>query len=278
MAALGSPLSDFRENPGTQSGRAIRAVAIGLAPLLALYAMYTFLRWTVVGRAASIGDQNADRVMRAQSTIGLDRELWIQQHVTGHSFLVWLFNHYYVFGFFPVLVLSAFVAGLRNPGAFNFWRKAFAVSLGLALVGFMLFPLTPPRLLGASHGYVDTLLVYGPQYYGDEAGSSLFNGYGSIPSIVNEQAAMPSMHVGWSAIAALLILAAFPGRRWLAPLLLIHVFMMQLAVIATGNHFVVDGLVGLLVVATAALLVRWATSRDVPGKIGRSLEYRPAGD
>ena len=75
----------------------------------------------------------------------------------------------------------------------------------MALVGFVLFPLAPPRMLPSSEGFVDTLVVYGPRYYGDADGRSLFNGYGSFPSLFNDYAAMPSMHVAWSASR---------GRSW----------------------------------------------------------------
>jgi membrane-associated phospholipid phosphatase len=244
---------DVRSRGPFRSPHAARAVAAGLAPILLLYALYTLLRWTFIDRAAIVGDHNADRVLEFERNLNLDQELWLQHQVVEHSGVVWFLNHYYVFAFFPMLVGGAVLAAIRAPRAFRYWRTVFVVSLGLALVGFALFPLTPPRLL-PDLGYVDTLMLRGPQYYGDEAGSSFFNAYGSIPSMVNEYAAMPSMHVGWSAIAGLLFVAAFPGRRWLVGLAVLHVILMQIAVVATGNHYLIDGIAGLLVVLVAALI------------------------
>lgn len=231
-------------------------MASGFAPLLILYALYTLLRWTFVERASVVGDHNAQSVMHFERWLRIDWEQWIQSHVMQRESTIWLANHYYVYAFFPVLVGAAVFAAMRQPVIFQMWRNVFVVSLGMALAGFAFFPLTPPRLLGSDSGYVDTLMLKGPQYYGDESGSSLFNLYGSIPSMVNEYAAMPSMHVGWSAVAAALIIVAFPGRRWVKAVAVAHVAMMQLAVVATGNHYLIDGLIGLLVVGMSWIIVK----------------------
>jgi len=136
------------------------------------------------------------------------------------------------------------------------------VSLAFALVGFALYPLTPPRLLDNSYGFVDSLMLTGPRYYGDESGSSLFNLYGPIPSLVNEYAAMPSMHVGWSAVAAALLISAFPGNRIVRVIGVAHIVMMQIAVVATGNHYLIDGIVGLIVVAISWAIVMHGLPRS----------------
>ncbi|MGD9713920.1 MAG: phosphatase PAP2 family protein [Thermomicrobiales bacterium] len=246
---------ELNDRSHSSATRPQRAIVAGFVPLLLLYALYTLLRWTFVDRAASVGDHNAQSVITFQSRLGIDWEQPIQAQVLGRSESVWLVNHYYVYAFFPVLIGSAVLAAWRAPAVFHEWRKIFVVSLSLALAGFALYPLTPPRLLGGQTGYVDTLLLSGPRYYGDESGSSLFNLYGSIPSIVNEYAAMPSMHVGWSAVAAALLIAAFPERLLVKVLAVAHVIVMQLVVVATGNHFFIDGIIGLLVVLVSWLVV-----------------------
>lgn len=236
-------------------GNSPQSIAAGFAPLLLLYALYTLLRWTFVERASIVGDHNANSVMALEHRLGIDWEQWLQSQVLQSSQATWWVNHYYVYAFFPVLIGAAAVAVLRAPGRFEQWRNIFVVSLGFALVGFALFPLTPPRLLQSDHGFVDTLMLTGPRYYGDESGSSLFNLYGSIPSMVNEYAAMPSMHVGWSAVAAALLIAAFPASRMMKLVAVGHVAMMEFAVVATGNHYLIDGVIGLIVVAAAWFIV-----------------------
>src|SRR5215217_7528408 len=181
-------------------------------------------------------------------------------------------NWYYVAGFLPVLVLAAALAAWRAPAAFASLRRVFSVSLVLALVGFAVFPVAPPRLLGADRGFVDTLLAYGPRYYGDAHGSGVFNAGGRLPSLVNVYAAMPSMHVAWSAVAGALLAVAI-GRRWARALAVLHPAAMAFAVVVTGNHYVLDVLGGLLVLGLAITFVL-ATGHSV---VRRIRVVRPMG-
>lgn len=231
-------------------------IVLGLAPLLMLYAIYTLIRWLVAGRGPVVGEAHAAWVLRAERRLGIAWEAPLQHYALAHTWVVKAANWYYVAGFLPVLTTAAALAAWRVPQAFRWWRRVFAVSLALALAGYAVFPLTPPRLLPESHGYVDTLLVYGPRYYGDATGSSLFNAYGSIPSLVNVYAAMPSMHVAWSVIASVLICAILAGRWWVRLLATIHPVVMAGAVVVTANHFLLDVAGGLVVLLAAIWLVR----------------------
>src|SRR5215204_980117 len=172
-----------------------RRIIASLWPIAVLYVIYTAVRWLVADRGPKVGGEHARWLLDIEQKLGLDWELRVQQATVHHEWLVQAANNYYVYGFLPVLVFCTILAAWRAPAAFAWWRSVFAISLMLALVGFAVFPLTPPRLLPSSYGYVDTLLLYGPHYYGDSTGSSLFNAYGSIPSVVNVYAAMPSMHI-----------------------------------------------------------------------------------
>jgi hypothetical protein len=64
------------------------------------------------------------------------------------------------------------------------------------------------------------------------------------------------MHVGWTIVAALMLAAALPRRRLGAVLGALHVGLMCVVVVATGNHFVLDIVGGAVVVAAALLVVR----------------------
>ena len=76
------------------------------------------------------------------------------------------------------------------------------------------------------------------------------------PAFVNQYAAMPSLHFGWSMLGAVAIFANVRGRYRYAALLLP---MFTLAgVVLTGNHFFLDvvagAAVGLLGLGLAVLL------------------------
>jgi hypothetical protein len=254
----------------TGSGlRLARQAVTSLAPVLVLYVVYTLVRWALVDRGPALGPRNAARVLNIEEALQLDWERPIQRFGLHHDWLIQAANWYYVAGFLPVLLLAAALAAWRAPAAFTRWRQVFAVSLGMALVGFALFPLAPPRLLPAGHGYVDTLMSYGPHYYGDAHGSSLFNGYGRLPSMVNVYAAMPSMHIAWSAIAGIL-LAIVIGRRWAWGFAVAHPLAMAFTVVVTANHYVLDVLGGLVVLGLSTAVVALYPALIAQARLRRS--------
>ncbi|HEY8447978.1 MAG TPA: phosphatase PAP2 family protein [Thermomicrobiales bacterium] len=249
-----------------------RRLVVGLSPLLALYVVYTLIRWLLASRGESVGVKHAMWLLDFERWLGIDWEQSLQQRALDHLWLIKAANIYYVYGFLPVLIVAAVLSAWRAPAAFEQWRRVFAISLGLALPGYAFFPLAPPRLLPASHGYVDTLLLYGPRYYGDATGSSFFNAYGSLPSTVNVYAAMPSMHVAWSVIAGILLCAVLAGRWWMRLIAVVHPTLMSGAVVVTANHYLLDVVAGLIVLLAAIWLSRrWQRRKsDHPGTLATS--------
>jgi uncharacterized membrane protein YbhN (UPF0104 family) len=87
-------------------------------------------------------------------------------------------------------------------------------------------------------------------------------------SLVNQYAAMPSLHVAWAAWCAAAIVAATRGRwrhlAWLYPAATTFV------VLATANHFVLDAAAGLAVTALGLLATRATRRPDAtePGPSG----------
>jgi len=69
----------------------------------------------------------------------------------------------------------------------------------------------------------------------------------------NPYAAIPSLHAGYAFLAAL-TLAGLTRRRWLRALWFLYPLAQSVAVIYTGNHYVVDIVIG-CAFATGAYLV-----------------------
>jgi hypothetical protein len=236
----------------------LRSTALAIAPLLALYVLYTLVRFFVRDRGPLYGTMNALEVIHFEKRFGFFWEPAIQGEILAHDHLIRLANIYYSYGFLPVLVITALIAAWRMPAVFKRWRRVFVISLALASIGYTLFPLTPPRMV-SGFGFVDTLALVGPHYYGDETGKSLFNAYGSLPSLVNVYAAMPSMHVAWSVIVGQLLMRIFPERLWVRIAGWLHPVVMATAVVVTANHYLLDIIVGLLVLLVAILVgSKWA--------------------
>ena len=252
------PINVFRDQPTRPTGGSdgpVRRIVVGLAPMLLLYVAYSVVRWLLRTRGPIDGVRNARDVLDLERRLGLDWERALQRVSLPHEPLITAANWYYVLGFLPVILSLASLSAWQSPEAFRRWRRIFAVTLVMALVGFVLFPLAPPRMLPSSEGFVDTLVAYGPRYYGDADGEGLFNGYGAFPSLVNVYAAMPSMHVAWSGIAGALLVASFPGRRLALLAGMLHPTLMGMAVLVTANHFVLDVVIGVLVLGVGILAV-----------------------
>jgi hypothetical protein len=98
----------------------------------------------------------------------------------------------------------------------------------------MFFPLAPPRMM---HGWVDTGVQLGQSVYGPSTHSG----------IANQFAAMPSLHVGWAAMVAIAMIMVTRSRwRWLW---IAHPVVTFAVVVLTANHYWLDGLVALTLLA-----------------------------
>lgn len=200
---------------------------------------------------------NAIRIIRIERALGLFHEETIQDWVLPHRGVVLAFNTYYGVAHF-VVTGAVFVAlYLLRPTVFRLWRTCLAATTALAIIGFALFPLMPPRLLDQScppvefggacimhelrnyndarhFGFVDTIDVVGGPWAFDE---------GPGLHLSNQYAAMPSLHVAW-ALWCTLALYPVVRRRWLRVGLVAHPIITMVCIIVTGNHFWLDGVGG----------------------------------
>lgn len=241
--------------------------------VLVFYGIYSFVR-NLFGSAridVSQGElpeqafHNATRVIDLEKAIGLYHELWVQQLFVPAVGLgeLWIrFWNVYYGAFHFVVTLVAFVwLFVRLPRRFTRWRNTLAFTTLLAIIGFSLFPLMPPRLLdkpavewgGAElrdqegrppFGFVDTLQEYGGLWSFDS---------GTMQEISNQYAAMPSLHIAWSTWCAV---AMWPlvRRRWARVLLVLYPVATLFCIVVTANHFWIDGVGGLLALGVGYLL------------------------
>ncbi|MDQ3044535.1 MAG: phosphatase PAP2 family protein [Chloroflexota bacterium] len=224
-----------------------------LALFFLLFQLYKIVRKTFIQRDATGAFDHALQIIRFQGRLGLNFELDLQRWVISQGeWLIWFFNRYYAY-FMWAFYACAVVAMLLSPVAYRRWRRVFFLSMLLALPWYALYPLAPPRFM-APYGYpfIDTLAVYGPNYFSDT---------GIVQA--NRYAAMPSMHIGWTIIGACMLAAALPRWRLGALLGGLHVLLMSLTVMITGNHFVLD-IVGGLLVVVASIGVAHLLPRTLP--------------
>jgi membrane-associated phospholipid phosphatase len=148
---------------------------------------------------------------------------------------------YYLLGFAPLILGVLIWLGISHRPLYRELRTLLLVSIGVAVVVHVTLPVAPPRLLPGL-GIADTVGL-------DQNHDSLFG----IP--FNPYAAMPSMHVGWSLLVGLVALKASRSLV-LRGFFALHPAVMALAVTATGNHYFLDSLAGVVVALLALGLLR----------------------
>ena len=158
-------------------------------------------------------------------------------------------------GFGPVIFTMLVWLGLRHRGAYRQLRTA--ADLDRNRVAVLPPAADRPAAAGRGLGIADTVGLAG-------------HDSGSFAGIkFNPYAAMPSMHVGWSLLVGLIGFRV-ARRRLAARVFLLHPVIMAITVTATGNHYFLDSIVGILVALSAVALLRLPRPR-----LG-SLRLRPA--
>ncbi len=174
-----------------------------------------------------------------EQALFLDVEKPANDWLVRHEVAAVLANYEYAYGYL-LGVLAAFVwLYLRRPAAFARARDSFVLVNVIGIACFAAYPATPPRLL-ADLGFVDTVLR-----------GRTWGSWGSgLVDHANQHAAMPSLHVAW-ALWVSVVLAAVGARRWVQVVSGAHVIVTAAVTVYTANHYVLDVVAGVAVVAVA---------------------------
>lgn len=251
--------------------------------IVAFYTVYSMVR-NQFG-SARVSDEgvpvhafnNAMRIIEWERALNLYLEQKIQDWFLNYpTWIIQFWNTFYGTAHFIVTLGVFVVLYRRRPDVFPLFRNTLAITTALAIVGFSLFPLMPPRLLDEpcppdafgglciehplrreagtpsvvdgeikwTFGFVDTLAEYGGPWSFDSGG---------MARVSNQYAAMPSLHIGWATWCAF---AVWPlaKRRWVRAAVLLYPAATLFCIIVTANHFWLDGVGGQIVLAVGFLI------------------------
>jgi membrane-associated phospholipid phosphatase len=210
----------------------------------AVYVVYLAGRWATAGDM-SAALTHAGWVIDAEQATGIAVERSLQRSLDG-GVTMWLLSNVYLAAQLVVLPGALLWLYRTAPGVYQRLRDTVIAAWLLALPIYALFPTAPPRLAGI--GLKDTVSA--------QAGVAL-TGHSTI--FYNPIAAVPSLHCGFAfAVGAALYAAT---RRPLArALALLWGPLVSLSVVATGNHYILDVVAGVLV-ALAGYAARPAWER-----------------
>lgn len=235
-------------------------VLVAELALIALgFWLYSLIR-NAVPEAEVAAISRAFDLWAMERDFNIDVELWVNQASNAVEWLIIGMNYFYAIMHF--IVTAAVLAWLywQHPGRYRPARTVLAMTSGLALIGYFVYPLAPPRLLPDA-GFIDTVRVH-------ETWGSLASG--DLQNLSNQYAAMPSMHAGWSLWCGI-ALVMFARNRWLRTLGVLYPVITLVVIVATANHFVLDAAGGYLTLG-AGFALQWlvhgrpvhAFSREVP--------------
>ena len=201
-------------------------------------------------------DQTIAAFTHAREIVHLERsthvfvEQSVQAWTTGTGFLADGASWMYLNSHFVVTTCTlAFMYLFRNEH-FYFVRNMFMVAMGLALIGYILYPTAPPRML-PELGFVDSVA--------DFTGIS----ESSVGALFNPFAAVPSMHVCFALMLSIPMIR-MARHGWAKALWCAYAPLVTFVVVATGNRWIFDAVAGAAVAAVSAIAAQALFARARP--------------
>ena len=205
---------------------------------------------------------HADEAMFGWLTGGQIPTSWLQQHLYQPGVVQWwevVVTLVYVSHFLTVPTVAVVLWVRSRPQWARFVRRWFTLCVA-GLITYFLYPAAPPWWAG-EHGYlaepVRRISTNGWDAIGLHGAGNTLNALQVEAS--NPVAAMPSLHTAWALMAVVFFLPTVAKRWW--PLLLAYPLAMTFTLVYTGEHYVIDVLVGWAYVGVVFLVVglaeRW---------------------
>ena len=197
------------------------------------YYGYRIVRGTVddpVG--AAVAFQHSREVIDLEQSLGIFVEPHIQSWVSGSRALSDVVSWAYLNVQFTVTMACLVYIYLRHNASFYFVRNMFAVAMWTANIGFMLFPAAPPRFF-PEWGFTDSVANLTHVTHDSVA----------VNSLVNQYAAIPSMHVAFALMIAV-PLARLSKHRVTRVFWTVYPLLVAFVIISTANHFITDAVLG----------------------------------
>lgn len=242
---------------GAGSLRTAVRVLIDWAPLFYILAAYDALRgkagkWLAVNVTPQI---HADQFLFGGKvpTVQLQHALFTpgRPHLWDYaSFFVYLTH------FFAALVVAALLWKFAYPRFRRFAALFVALSFA-AFATYALFPAAPPWLASQQHALAPTAKIVDEiwTHLGLQNGASLLS---ARSHEANPVAAIPSLHGAFPVLLMLFFWRSAGRWRWLLPL---YPLAMAFSLVYTGEHYVIDILLGWLYAMVVYFVGTWLMDR-----------------
>jgi membrane-associated phospholipid phosphatase len=204
--------------------------------------------------------RNIDRFL----FFGVDPNVFLQRHFFNPYVVHWYdkvasatyFSHFIIP---PIAIAVLWVASRREWARF---MRRFASLLLVACAMFVVFPTAPPWMAASKYHAIPYITRHTSRGFTAMGLKGFANTWQSALDWGNAVAAMPSLHAAF----ALFVPAFFLPRlkpTWLKVLALCFPVMMLTSLVYFGEHWVIDGLVGWLLVGLSFLFWGWVERRQL---------------
>ncbi len=185
--------------PGRAWVRWLLPHARELALIAGAYWVYMYTRSLAFNDFGATALANAATIISFEKSLGFFWEPeWQSWAISSAKHLVIFFNWAYIITFWPILLSTGVILYLANRQRYRYYRNVVLITFIFALLGFVLFPLAPPRMIVDQ--FVDTIKAFGPAFYASREFANFYNPY----------AAMPSLHFSWTVLFGVLFPLAPP--------------------------------------------------------------------
>jgi PAP2 superfamily len=238
---------------------------IQLGVLAAGYYAWRYARGAVDG-GMGVSFSHARDLVSAERSVGLLFEPSVQRWAVDWDWPAEVARWGYANLHFKGSCLMLAVLYFAYRGSFGFVRNAVLAAMAISVLGYALFPTAPPRFL-PELGLDPSSSVTGNNPLLSNPGDPLFNPF----------AAVPSMHVGLSVILAW-SLGVLVGPRLLKAAFFAYPLLMTYVVVASGNHFWLDAVLGLVTAALATGVAMLLARLNSDWSFGSATRSAPTGD
>ena len=196
-------------------------------------------------QGATVAFHNARNLIHLEQATGLFVEPTIQTWTGGWQFALDAASWIYINAQTTICLSALVFIYLFHNERFYFVRNMFVVAMGIALIGYLIYPTAPPRFF-PEWGFQDAVADFtgvDPQNVKVDA---LFNPYAAVPSMHCCNALL----IGWS-------LSQMCTWRPAKILWALYPLVMVWVVVATGNHWTMDAVLGAATAAVSFYAARW---------------------
>ncbi len=244
--------SAVRRSPLTWifSAHRLKRGAIEFAFLAVLYVAYSASRLLASNDFAPARGRALD-ILTFEQSWRIDAESWLNDKFVQYDWLGVFGSYWYATTHYIVTMVVLIWIYRRSASEYVTARRSLALATIVGLMFYLVMPTAPPRLIEGM--YTDVLSLYSyAGWWGADASAP--KGLGGM---TNELAAFPSLHAGWALwVALVLIRAGVP--KFVQGLGIAYAATMAVVIVGTGNHWVLDAVVGwAIVLAAFGVVIAW---------------------